>query len=77
MKVGIDSYCYHRFFGEVYPQQVPPQRKMTLEDFLDRANELGEITDNELSNSVDRYRRWMSTSEKRSIEKRTSLEFEE
>jgi len=40
MKVGIDSYCYHRFFGEVYPQQVPPQRKMTLEDFLDRANEL-------------------------------------
>ena len=21
MKVGIDSYCYHRFFGEVYPDQ--------------------------------------------------------
>ena len=21
MKVGIDSYPYHRLFGEVYPQQ--------------------------------------------------------
>jgi len=41
MKVGIDSYCYHRFFGEVYPQQAAPERKMTLEDFLKRAEELG------------------------------------
>jgi sugar phosphate isomerase/epimerase len=41
MKVGIDSYCYHRFFGEVYPQQVVPDRRMTLEDFLDRAKQLG------------------------------------
>jgi sugar phosphate isomerase/epimerase len=40
MKVGIDSYCYHRYFGEVYPQQKPPARQMTLEDFLDRAKEL-------------------------------------
>lgn len=40
MKVGIDSYCYHRYFGEVYPQQQPPPRTMTLEDFLDRAKEL-------------------------------------
>ncbi len=40
MKVGIDSYCYHRFFGEVYPQQTEPTRRMTLEDFLDRAREL-------------------------------------
>ena len=40
MKVGIDSYCYHRYFGEVYPEQVPPPREMTLEDFLDRAKEL-------------------------------------
>jgi len=39
MKVGIDSYCYHRFFGEVYPQQEKP-RQMSLEDFLSRANEL-------------------------------------
>jgi sugar phosphate isomerase/epimerase len=40
MKVGIDSYCYHRFFGEVYDQQVKPPRAMTLEDFLRRAREL-------------------------------------
>ncbi|HZW02422.1 MAG TPA: sugar phosphate isomerase/epimerase family protein [Anaerolineaceae bacterium] len=41
MKVGIDSYCYHRFFGEVYPDQKPPEKRMTMEDFLRRANELG------------------------------------
>lgn len=37
MKVGIDSYCFHRFFGEVYPQQAPPERSMTLEDFIETA----------------------------------------
>ena len=41
MKIGIDSYCYHRFFGEVYPQQSAPPRRMSLEDFLHRAKELG------------------------------------
>jgi len=40
MKVGIDSYCYHRFFGDVYDEQVPPPKKMTLKDFLKRAHEL-------------------------------------
>jgi sugar phosphate isomerase/epimerase len=40
MKIGIDSYCYHRFFGEVYPQQEPAPRRMTLEDFIRRAAEL-------------------------------------
>jgi len=40
MKVGIDSYCYHRFFGEVYDQQQKPDKDMTLEDFLKRAKEL-------------------------------------
>jgi 3-oxoisoapionate decarboxylase len=40
MKVGIDSYCYHRFFGEVYPDQKPPAKKMTMQDFLVRAREL-------------------------------------
>jgi sugar phosphate isomerase/epimerase len=40
MKVGIDSYCYHRFFGEVYPQQARPPRSMSLEDFLGRAKDL-------------------------------------
>ena len=41
MKVGIDSYCYHRFFGEVYPEQEPPPRQMSMEDFMKRAKELG------------------------------------
>jgi sugar phosphate isomerase/epimerase len=40
MKVGIDSYCYHRFFGEVYPQQPSPPRRLSLEDFLSRAKKL-------------------------------------
>ena len=40
MKVGIDSYCYHRFFGEVYPEQKKPSKTMSLEDFLKRAREL-------------------------------------
>jgi len=40
MKVGIDSYCYHRFFGEVYSDQKPPEKNMTMGDFLKRAKEL-------------------------------------
>lgn len=40
MKIGIDSYCYHRFFGEVYPDQQPPAKKWTMQDFLKRAKEL-------------------------------------
>lgn len=41
MKVAIDSYCYHRFFGEVYPGQTPPGKPMTVDTFLLRAKELG------------------------------------
>ncbi len=41
MKIGIDSYCFHRFFGEVYPQQQQPPFQMTMDDFLDYAKELG------------------------------------
>jgi sugar phosphate isomerase/epimerase len=41
MLVGIDSYCFHRFFGEVYPQQTSPSTRMTMEDFIMRARELG------------------------------------
>ncbi|MFN8482592.1 MAG: sugar phosphate isomerase/epimerase family protein [Anaerolineae bacterium] len=42
MKVGIDSYCFHRFFGEVYPHQTPPPAEdaMTMEDFLAFAKKL-------------------------------------
>jgi len=40
MKIGIDSYCYHRFFGEVYPDQQKPAKDWTVQDFLTRAKEL-------------------------------------
>ncbi len=40
MKIGIDSYCFHRYFGEVYPSQIRPETQLTLEDFLKRAVEL-------------------------------------
>ena len=41
LKVGIDSYCYHRLFGEVYPGQRQPEKQMTMDDFLARAKEFG------------------------------------
>lgn len=41
MKIGVDSYCYHRFFGEVYPMQKPPPARYTMEKFLERAKALG------------------------------------
>lgn len=42
MKIGIDSYSYHRFFGEWYADlQQDPGTRMTVFDFLDRAVVLG------------------------------------
>ena len=41
MKVCIDSYCFHRYFGEVYPHQTAPEKKMTMEDFLEYAKFVG------------------------------------
>jgi len=41
LKVGIDSYSYHRFFGEVYPQQTEPDNPLNTMEFLERAHELG------------------------------------
>src|SRR5262249_46365537 len=42
MKVAIDSYCYHRYFGEIYPGlQQRPDQVMTVWDFLKRAKRLG------------------------------------
>ena len=41
MKVHIDSYYYHRFFGDVYPEQHPPASPFTMEQVIDRAHELG------------------------------------
>ncbi len=41
MKVGIDSYCYHRYFGEIYPDQTDPGVRWTFHDFVQRAAALG------------------------------------
>lgn len=42
MKIGIDSYCYHRYFGEIYPGlQTDPGSRMTVWDFLKRAKKHG------------------------------------
>lgn len=41
MKIGIDSYCFHRLFGEVYDDQKAPSANITLEGFIKRAAELG------------------------------------
>ena len=42
MKIGIDSYCYHRHFGEIYPGlESDPGSRMTMSDFLERAAALG------------------------------------
>jgi 3-oxoisoapionate decarboxylase len=42
MKIAIDSYCYHRYFGEFYPGlQQRANRTMTVWDFLKRARQLG------------------------------------
>ena len=40
MKIGIDSYCFHRLFGEVYDFQEKPEKLKTVEDFLDFAKKL-------------------------------------
>jgi sugar phosphate isomerase/epimerase len=38
MKLAIDSYCYHRYFGECYAGlQRDPGKRMTVWDFLKRA----------------------------------------
>jgi sugar phosphate isomerase/epimerase len=42
MKIAIDSYCNHRYFGEAYAGlQEPADRTMTVWDFLNRARRLG------------------------------------
>jgi sugar phosphate isomerase/epimerase len=42
MRIGIDSYCYHRQFGDWYTDlQTDPGTRMTVWDFLDRARAHG------------------------------------
>ncbi len=40
LKVGIDSYCFHRLFGEVYPHQYKKEDVFSMEDFLAYAKSL-------------------------------------
>lgn len=40
MKIGIDSYCCHRLFGEVYPFQEAPEKLWTVDDLLEFAKKL-------------------------------------
>ncbi len=40
LKLGIDNYSFHRFFGEVYTRQETPDNQLTTEGFLKRAKEL-------------------------------------
>lgn len=41
MKIGIDSYCFHRRFGEVYDNQQEPPASINYDQFLARSAELG------------------------------------
>ena len=41
MRVGIDTYSYHRFFGEIREGEEDPGTRWTTWDFLSRAAELG------------------------------------
>lgn len=41
LKVGIDSYCFHRLFGEVYPHQYQTHSPFTLDDFLTFSESVG------------------------------------
>jgi sugar phosphate isomerase/epimerase len=40
MRIGIDSYCYHRYFGEVYSFQRDPGKRWSTDDFVRRAIDL-------------------------------------
>lgn len=40
MRVGVDTYSYHRFFGEIRDGESDPGTRWSTWDFLDRAVEL-------------------------------------
>lgn len=42
MKIAIDSYTYHRQFGEIYPGiETDPGIRISLSEFIDKAHALG------------------------------------
>lgn len=40
MRIGVDSYSYHRYFGELRMGEVDPGERWTVGDVLDRAAEM-------------------------------------
>jgi sugar phosphate isomerase/epimerase len=40
MKIGIDTYSYHRFLGEKYPNQEMPEKQLRYPDVLDHVSGL-------------------------------------
>lgn len=41
MQIGVDTYSYHRFLGEVYPTQEAPQKPISYQDVLKHVSGLG------------------------------------
>jgi sugar phosphate isomerase/epimerase len=41
MKIGIDTYSYHRFLGEVYPTQKAPEETFGYQEILQHVAKLG------------------------------------
>lgn len=40
MRIGVDSYSFHRQFGEIYPGQSDPGERWNLDDFVERTHTL-------------------------------------
>src|SRR5580765_643980 len=42
MRIGVDGFCYHRYFGQAYPElEKVPAEPMTALDVVDRVAGLG------------------------------------
>ena len=41
MKVGVDSYSYHRLYGEIYPNQVDPGRRWDFAQCIEETVRVG------------------------------------
>ena len=41
MKIGVDTYSYHRFFGEIYPNQIDPPQRWEFDQSIDETIRLG------------------------------------
>ncbi len=41
MKIGVDSYSYHRLYGEIYPNQIDPGTRWEFEQCIDETVRVG------------------------------------